>query len=150
MCINWAAVSAIGTVSAAIVGVAGIIINLCEKRKRLIVRLEMFPETSLIISNASTRAVTLMKMVCSCGDHVIHVEYYTGLKQKVIDPAAIDMIVIDTRSIIKVLKGSDFQAICKSSDRIIIKLYDNYGRKYVKKTDITFERLNRYGYTKSD
>ena len=57
MCINWAAVSAIGTVSAAIVGVAGIIINLCEKRKRLIVRLEMFPETSLIISNASTRAV---------------------------------------------------------------------------------------------
>lgn len=56
---NWDAVSAIGTVLAAIVGLSRIIINDFEKKKLLIMKLVLVPETWIFVSNASSRSVTI-------------------------------------------------------------------------------------------
>ena len=54
---NWDAITAIGTISAAFVGVIGIWINLYEKTKRLSIKFEFIPRVSLYIANNSMRGV---------------------------------------------------------------------------------------------
>ena len=60
---NWNAVSAIGTTLAAIVGIAGIWVNIWDKTKKLHVNFKAVPHFKISLSNDSLRAVAIIKMV---------------------------------------------------------------------------------------
>ncbi len=67
---DWNAISAIGTILAAFVGIAGILLNIWDKYKKLNVSFEIIPTAKVYISNNSQKTVAITKMLCSVNDHV--------------------------------------------------------------------------------
>ena len=62
---NWDAISAVGTILAAVVGIAGIWLNLWDKTKKLNVNFETVPSFKIYLSNNSLRTTVITKMMCS-------------------------------------------------------------------------------------
>lgn len=130
----WNAISAIGTVVAAFVGIAGIWLNLWDKKKKLKVDFTKIPKFGLYISNGSLRTVAITKMVCAVDNHRFFVKFFDGLREVHIAPASVRAIDIITSEIYDEYYKCQLDALCNQKDEIIIFLYDNYGRKYKIKT----------------
>ena len=77
--INWEAITAIGTILAAFVGITGIWINLWEKKRRLKVTFEMVPYFSVYLCNNSLRSIAVTKIVGIVVNSVFYVNNYVGL-----------------------------------------------------------------------
>ena len=140
---NWDAITAIGTISAAFVGVIGIWINLYEKTKRLSIKFEFIPRVSIYIANNSMRGVIITKIVFSVKQHVFYVDMRSGLSEINIQPGSVERISFVGEEIIKSYKETQVAALCNPSDRIDIILSDNYRRKYRVKTDLTIGMLGQ-------
>ena len=139
--INWDAITAIGTITAAIVGVSGIWINYYEKTKRLSILFQIVPKIELIISNNSTRSVAITKMIIEIKDYIFYAEYYTGLQQLIVPPASTEAIVINSDAVKAEYKKLSMESLCSKEDTIIIILYDNYKRRYKVKTNLPIQGL---------
>ena len=133
---NWNALSAIGTTLAAIVGVAGIWINLCDKKRKIHTNFERVPSFKICLSNNSLRTVVITKMICCIGSHIFYVKYFDGLQELVLPPATTQNIEIIKQDIYCSYCKTNMDAICNPNDDVKIILYDNYGRKYAIKTDL--------------
>lgn len=125
---NWDAFSAVGTVLAALVGIAGIWLNQCDKRKKLMVTFETAPEFCVYASNSSLRSVIITKMVCSIDDHFFYVKLYDGLHEVCLPPASVKKIEVRTSEIYDEYLKSHLDALCNPKDEVVIIIYDNYGR----------------------
>lgn len=133
---NWDAVSAIGTILAAVVGVAGIWLNLWDKTKKLNTNFEATPSFKIYLANNSLKTTVITKMMCSVKTHIFYVEYFEGLKELTLPPAATQSIDIIKQDIHDAYCKARLCAKCTPNDEVIIILCDNYGRKYKIKTDL--------------
>ena len=134
---DWQAISAIGTCLAAFVGIAGILLNRWDKTKRLITRFEIVPNFKIYISNTSLRTTVITKMSCSVGTHVFQTKCFENLQEISLPPATTQNIKLNKQIILNDYYRTGMSAICNPNDKIIITLYDNFGRKYIIKTDLT-------------
>ena len=130
MDLNWDALSAIGTILAAIVGVVGIWLNLWDKTKKIHTNFEIVPSFKIHLSNNSLRTVTITKMICCMGTdaHAFYVEYFDGLRELILPPAATHSIDIIKQDVFKSYCETNICAGCNPKDKIRIILYDNYNR----------------------
>lgn len=134
---NWDAMSAIGTISAAIVGAVGIWINLCDKKRKIHTHFERIPTFKICLSNNSLRTVVITKMIYCIDTHVFHVEYFEGLSELVLPPTTTQNIDIVKEDVHGAYCKTNMCVSCNSNDKVRIILYDNYGRKYTIKTDLS-------------
>ena len=136
---NWDALSAIGTTLAAIVGVVGIWLNLWDKTKKIYTSFDTVPSFRIHLSNNSLRTVAITKMICCIGTdaYTFYVEYFDGLRELTLTPATIQSIDIIRQEIYSSYCKTNMCAICNTKDKVKIILYDNYGRKYTVKTDLS-------------
>lgn len=133
---NWDAISAVGTILAAVVGVAGIWLNLWDKTKKVNTNFETVPSFKIYLSNNSLRTTVITKMMCSVKTYVFYVEYFEGLKELTLPPTTTQSIDIIKQDIHDAYCKARLCAKCAPNDEVIIILYDNYGRKYKIKTDL--------------
>lgn len=133
---NWNALSAIGTILAAVVGIAGIWLNLWDKSRKLNANFETVPIFRVYLSNNSLRTTVVTKMMCSINTHIFYVEYFNGLKELTIPPATSQYIDIVKQDIFDAYCKNKLCAFCHPDERVTIILCDNYGRKYKIKTDL--------------
>ena len=131
---NWDAVSAIGTILAAVVGVAGIWLNLWDKTKKLNTNFEATPSFKIYLANNSLKTTVITKMMCSVKTHIFYVEYFKGLKELTLPPATTQSIDIIKQDIHDAYCKARLCAQCTPNDEVIIILCDNYGRKHKIKT----------------
>ena len=136
---NWTALSAIGTTLATIVGIVGIWLNLWDKTRKIQAHFEMVPNFKIYLSNNSLRTIVITKMICSINTHVFHVEYFEGLSELTLPPATTQYINIIKQDIYRAYYKTNMCAICNTNDKVKIILYDNYGRKYTIKTDLSID-----------
>ena len=136
---NWNALSAIGTTLATIVGITGIWLNLWDKTRKIQAHFEMVPNFKIYLSNNSLRTIVITKMICSINTHVFHVEYFEGLSELTLPPATTQYINIIKQDIYRAYYKTNMCAICNPNDKVKIILYDNYGRKYTIKTDLSID-----------
>jgi len=136
---NWTALSAIGTTLATIVGITGIWLNLWDKTRKIQAHFEMVPNFKIYLSNNSLRTIVITKMICSINTHVFHVEYFEGLSELTLPPATTQYINIIKQDIYRAYYKTNMCAICNPNDKVKIILYDNYGRKYTIKTDLSID-----------
>ena len=134
---NWDALSAIGTTLATFVGIIGIWLNLWDKTRKIHTHFEMVPYFKIYLSNNSLRTIVITKMVCCINTHVFHIEYFEGLRELTLPPATIQSIDIIKQDIYSSYCKINMCAICNPKDKVKIILYDNYGRKYTVKTDLS-------------
>lgn len=137
--LNWTALSAIGTTLATIVGIVGIWLNLWDKTRKIQAHFEMVPNFKVYLSNNSLRTIAITKMICSINTHVFHVEYFEGLSELTLPPATTQNINIIKQDIYRAYHITNMCAICNPNDKVKIILYDNYGRKYTIKTDLSID-----------
>lgn len=138
---NWTALSAIGTTLATIVGIVGIWLNLWDKTRKIQAHFEMVPNFKVYLSNNSLRTIVIAKMICCMGTdaHVFYVEYFDGLRELILPPATTQNINIIKQDIYRAYHRTNMCAICNPNDKVKIILYDNYGRKYTIKTDLSID-----------
>lgn len=134
---NWNALSAIGTTLATIVGITGIWLNLWDKTRKIHTHFEMVPNFKIYLSNNSLRTIVITKMICSINTHVFHAEYFEGLREMALPPATTQNIGIIKQDIYEAYCKTNMCAICNPNDKVKIIIYDNYGRKYTIKTDLS-------------
>ena len=141
MDLNWDALSAIGTILAAIVGIVGIWLNLWDKTKKIYTSFDPVPSFRIHLSNNSLRTVAITKMICCIGTdaYTFYVEYFDGLRELILPPAATHSIDIIKQDVFKSYCETNTCAICNPNDKIRIILYDNYNRKYTIKTNMSIE-----------
>ena len=133
---NWDAVSAIGTILAAVVGVAGIWLNLWDKTKKLNTNFESTPCFKIYLANNSLKTTVITKMMCSVKTHIFYVEYFEGLKELTLPPATTQSIDIIKQDVHDAYCKAGLCVKCTPNDEVIIILCDNYGRKYKIKTGL--------------
>ena len=133
---NWDAISAVGTILAAVVGVAGIWLNFWDKTKKLNVNFQTVPSFKIYVSNNSLRTTVITKMMCAVNTYVFYVEYFDGLNELSLPPATTQTIDIMKPNIHNAYCKARMCAKCAPNDEVIITLCDNYGRKYKIKTDL--------------
>lgn len=135
----WTILSSIGTAVAAIVGIIGVWFNLWDKTRRLTVDFRMIPSFKIYLSNTSLRSVVITKMVCSVNDHVFHVDYFEGLNEICLPPATTQDILLDKSELLNSYCNMPMNLLCQNNEKDIVKIiiFDNYGRKYRIKEDIT-------------
>ena len=134
---NWNALSAIGTTLATIVGIVGIWLNLWDKTKKLHIHLETVPSFKIYLSNNSLRTIAITKIIYCINTHVFHVKYFDGLRELNLAPATTQNIDIIKQDVYRAYCKTNMSAICSPNDNVKIILYDNYGRKYIIKTDLS-------------
>ncbi len=134
---DWNAISAVGTILAAIVGVAGIWLNLWDKTKKLNTNFETVPSFKIYLSNNSLRTIVITKMMCSANTHIFYLEYFEGLKELTLPPSTTRSIDIIKQDIYNAYCKNKICAFCPQNEKVEIILYDNYGRKYTIKTELS-------------
>ena len=128
------AISAIATSIASMVGIAGIWLNIWQQTKRLSVQFVGVPSFKIFICNNSMRAVAVTKLICSINNHPFYVEHFDGLHEVILQPASTQSIVISKQDVCSSFYKAQMDALSMPNDGIDIVIYDNYGRKYKKKT----------------
>ena len=134
---NWNALSAIGTTLATIVGIIGIWLNLWDKTRKIHTHFEMVPDFKIYLSNNSLRTIALTKMIFCVNTHLFYVEYFNGSKELNLPPATTQSIDIIKQNVYRAYCKTNMCAICNTNDKIKVILYDNYGRKYTIKTNLS-------------
>ena len=134
---NWNALSAIGTTLATIVGIVGIWLNLWDKTRKIHIHFETVPNFKIYLSNNSLRTIAITKMICCIGTHIFYVKYFDGLQELILPPATTQNIDIIKQDVYRAYCEINMSAICTPNDNVKIILYDNYGRKYTIKTDLS-------------
>ena len=134
---NWNALSAIGTTLATIVGIVGIWLNLWDKTRKIHTRFETVPHFKIYLSNNSFRTIVITKMICCIGTHMFYVKYFDGLQELILPPATTQNIDIIKKDVHEAYCKTNMCEICNPNDKVRIILYDNYGRKYTIKTDLS-------------
>lgn len=139
----WNILSSVGTVVAAIVGIIGVWLNLWDRTRKLTVDFRMIPSFKIYLSNTSLRSVVITKMVCSVNDHVFYVDYFEGLKAIYLPPATTQDILLDKSELLDSYCKVPMCVLCHDNEKDIVKIviYDNYGRKYTIREDITVAML---------
>ena len=140
---DWNAISAIGTILAAFVGIAGILLNIWDKYKKLNVSFEMDLTAKVYISNNSQKTVAITKLLCSVNEHIFFVEFFDGLKEMYLQPATTKSIQIETQDIYKSYFQYQMDSICNFNEHIDIMIYDNYGRMHKIKTCFPIEAFKK-------
>ena len=135
---NWDALSAIGTTLATFVGIIGIWLNLWDKTRKIHIHFETVPNFKIYLSNNSLRTIAITKMICCIGTHIFYVKYFDGLQELILPPATTQNIDIIKQDVYRAYCEINMSAICTPNDNVKIILYDNYGRKYTLKTDLSF------------
>ena len=115
---NWDAVSAIGTILAAVVGVAGIWLNLWDKTKKLNTNFESTPCSKIYLANNSLKTTVITKMMCSVKTHIFYVEYFKGLKELTLPPATTKSIDIIKQDIFNAYHENKTCVFCVPSEKI--------------------------------
>lgn len=135
--------SSIGTILAAVIGIVGVWLNLWDRTRRLTVDFRTIPSFKIYLSNTSLRSVMITKMVCSVNDNVFYVDYFEGLKAICLPPATTQDISIDKSELLNSYCNLSMNILSQGSekDKVEIVIFDNYGRKYRIKEDITVEML---------
>ena len=139
---NWDAISAVGTIIAAFVGIAGIWISFLDKRRRLVIQFELIPLLKLYICNPSTQTIIVTKMRCSIKTSVFYVEVFDGLREIRLAPSATQSISIAGKSVYDAYHKLQLNEMYSPSESVEITLFDNYNRKYVIKTGATIASFN--------
>ena len=139
---NWDAISAVGTILAAIVGIAGIWLNLWDKTKKLKTNFETVPSFKIYLSNNSLRTTVITKMMCSVKTHIFYVEYFEGLRELILPPATTHSIDVIKQDIHDAYCKTKMCALCNSDEKVKIILCDNYGRNYIIKTDLSIDAFD--------
>lgn len=134
---NWNMLSAVGTIVAAFVGVAGILISVLEKRKRLNIVFEMIPNYVIVISNNSTRPIAITKLTIASNGHIFYVEFFQGFNEFIVQPSTIKHLYLSEERIHAEYYRLNMPALCNPKDKIEITLIDNLNRKYRIKQDLT-------------
>ena len=132
---NCNALSAIGTILAAFVGIIGIWLNLWDKTKRIHAHFESVPSFKIHLSNNSLRTVVITKIIYCIGIHIFHVEYFDGLKELSLPPATTQNIYITKHDVYRAYCQTNMSSICPPNSNVKVILYDNYGRKYAINTN---------------
>ena len=133
---NWDAISAVGTILAAVVGIAGIWLNLWDKTKKLNINFETVPRFRIYLSNNSLRTTIITKIICSVSSNIFYVEYFDGLREVILPPASTHCIDMIKKDIHDAYCKTRSCAKCAPNDKVIFILHDNFGRKYTVKTDL--------------
>lgn len=136
---DWNIVSAIGTVLAAFVGVAGIWINFWDKHRKLNIKFELIPNAKLYISNNSQRTVAITKLLFCVKDHIFFAEYFDGLKEIYLQPATTTSFSINKKDVYNSYFQHQTETFCNLNENVNIILYDNYDRKHMVKTFFSIE-----------
>lgn len=131
---NWSALSAIGTMLAAFVGIAGIWLNLLEKNRRLSVEFEITPYFRLVICNNSLKTVAISKVYFSQKDHIFYFQYLAESGTLEIPPKTINNIKIDKSAVYQSYFDHKIDALCNPNEIIVIHVFDSFGRGYKIKT----------------
>lgn len=76
-------------------------------------------------------------MIFCANTHVFHVEYFNGLKELNLPPTTTQNIDIIKQDVYRAYCKTNMCAVCNPNDKVRIILYDNYGRKYTIKTDLS-------------
>ncbi len=134
---NWDAITGIGTIAAACVGIIGIWLNFYEKSKRLLIKEEYAPRFVVYATNDSMRTIIITKMVFSVDTHVFYVDIQDGLQEIRIQPGGVEKIVFDGKSVVQSYHKAGIDKLCNPAEKIQIVIHDNYRRKYKIKTDLT-------------
>jgi len=134
---NWDAITGIGTIAAACVGIIGIWLNFYEKTKRLLVKIEYAPRLVVYATNDSLRTVIITKMVFGVDSHVFYVDVRDGLQEIRIQPGGVARIVFDGKSVVQSYHKAGIDKLCNQADKIQIVIHDNYKRQYKIKTEFT-------------
>ena len=139
----WNILSSIGTVLAATAGIAGIWLNFWDRTRRLTIDFRMFPSFKIHLSNTSLRSIVITKMICSVNGHVFYVDYFEGLRTICLSPATTEDISLDKNQLLNSYCELSKNLLCQDNekDKIKIFIFDNYGRKYRIKEDITIAML---------
>ena len=139
----WNVLASIGTVLAAVVGIVGIWLNLWDKNRRLTINFRMIPSFKIYLSNTSLRSVMITKIICAVNDHVFYVHYFEGLEEVCLPPATTQEILIEKSELLNAYCKLSINVLCQNNeeDKINIVLFDNYGRWYKIKENITVSML---------
>jgi len=68
--------------------------------------------------------------------HCFYVEYFEGLKELILQPAATQSIDIIKQDIYEGYCQANMNALSNPNEKVKILLFDNYGRKYTIKTNM--------------
>ncbi len=139
----WNELSAIGTILAAFVGIIGIWINYRDKTRRLHTYFKMVPNFKIYLSNNSLRTIVVTKMICCIGTQVFYVKYFEGMSELTLPPSTTENIDISKKDIYEEYYNTNMSAICNANDEVKIILYDNYGRKYTIKTNLSINAFQK-------
>ncbi len=133
---DWNAISAIGTILAAFVGIVGIWLNLWEKTKKLNTNFEMVPRFKIYLCNNSNRTTVITKMMCCVKTNIFYVKHFEGLSELTLPPATAKTIDITKQDIYDAYCQTQLSVLCNPNDKVKFILCDNYGRKYTIKTNL--------------
>lgn len=134
---NWDALTAVGTIAAAVVGIVGIWINVFEKTRRLSIRLEYVPCLMVYVVNKSLRTVMITKIVLSIMGLIFYVDMLEGLNEIRIQPGGIQIIQLNYKDVQQSHEKAQLGKICNPADKVTITIRDSFRRKYTVKTDMT-------------
>ena len=129
-CFNWSAVSAIGTILAALVGIIGIWLNIFDKKRKLDITIDNAFRDKIYICNNSVKTVRVIKMIGLISGCSFYAEHFDGLDEIVLHPSEMKTLTIDTKTVYNNFYASKMDAICNSNDPVELILQDNYRRKY--------------------
>ena len=127
---NWNALSAIGTILAAVVGIIGIMQNIYEKKRKLLVKFEMIPNNRIRICNNSMRSVAIIKMTFFINASPFYSKCFEGLHELIIEPAKMETIDVDEHEVYDSFRDTKLDALYNPNEKMTIVLEDNYGRQY--------------------
>ena len=115
---NWEAITGIGTLGAAFVGIIGIWLNLYEKTKKLLIKAEYAPRFVIYATNDSMRTVIITRIVFSIDNRVIYVDIRDGLQELRIQPSGVERITFSGSSVVQSYHKVGMEKLCnrKSSN----------------------------------
>lgn len=140
---DWTALSAIGTIAAAVVGIVGIFINLWDRTRKLHIDFQVEPPFRIYLSNASIRAINIVKIECLVGKHIFYSRYFEGEDEICLLPATVKSISLDRTELLNAYCELPINIMTQHSkdDSIKIILFDNRRKKYKIEQRIKVEML---------
>ena len=129
---EWEALSAIGTIAATVVGVVGIFINLWDRTRKLHIDFQVEPPFRIYLSNASIRAISIVKIECLVGKHIFYSRYFEGEDDICLLPATVRSISLDRIELLNAYCELPVNIMTqfREYDSIKIIIFDNRCKKY--------------------
>ena len=129
---EWDALSAIGTIAAAVVGIVGIFINLWDRTRKLHIDFQVEPPFRIYLSNASIRAISIVKIECLVGKHIFYSKHFEGEDEIYLLPATVRSISLDRIELLNAYceLPVNIMTQLREDDSIKITFLDNRHKKH--------------------